>query len=435
MHTLRKVLLVFGVVLFISSWNASILHAAPSIELKAAFVRGGDLWMKNGDKETQLTKEEYIRNPKWSSNGRWIAHTRGQEEQELWVIDIQTGESILISADGGVGGRFHWAPGSTLLAFQSEQRLYWVDLLKPERLVEAFEGIGNFSWYPDGQGFIASSETELIPPDSWSPVKILKIPLNQPEHLGAAQTLFVLPMQSDKFFAVGTSVFKWSAGGRWMAFLATPTASLSADSNYLCLLSAEGKSFQVIDLMARNELWFNWSRQGTKLAYIGGVGREATSNKKLMVTELPDTAASVPATAAKPVSYTPAGYVEQNFTWQNNQHIIVSRAQELRQSPSKPAAPPFPYLVDVNTANRRSQPLTEPSKTYGDFQPMLAFPDHRLIWVRSDRSTANVVIAAPIPAFAKVWITGLDLGSNFYEQWNWNSVFSVYDPHVAANAL
>ena len=59
MHTLRKVLLVFGVVLFIGSWDASILHAAPSIELKAAFVRGGDLWMKNGDKETQLTKEAY----------------------------------------------------------------------------------------------------------------------------------------------------------------------------------------------------------------------------------------------------------------------------------------------------------------------------------------------------------------------------------------
>lgn len=427
MYRLRKVLLVLGVVLFLACWGASVLNAAPSNELKAAFVRGGELWMKTGDKEEQLTKGEYVRTPKWSSNGRWIAHTRGQEEQELWVTDIKTGESILISADGGIGGRYQWAPGSTLLAFQSQQRLYWVDLLIPERLVEAAEGIGNFSWYPDGQGFLASSETEMIPPDSWSPVRILKIPLNKPGDAGTVETLFVLPAPSEKFFAVGTSIFKWSADGRWIAFLATPTASLSADSNHLCLLSADGKSFQPIDLMARNELWFNWSPHSTKLAYIGGVGREATSNKRLMVTELPDAVSSAPSAATKPIPYTPAGYVDQNFTWQGDRHIIVSRARELREWATEPALRPFPSLVEVNLGNRRNKPLTEPSKTYGDYQPSIV-PIQHLIWVRSDRRTANVMIAAPTPASGKVWITGIDLGSNFYEQWNWNTVLSVYEP-------
>ncbi|MFC5647849.1 hypothetical protein ACFPYJ_01700 [Paenibacillus solisilvae] len=427
MYTLRKVLLVFGVVLSMACYDASRLSAAPSYELKAAFVRGGDLWMKNGDKETPLTKGEQIRNPKWSSNGRWIAHTRGQDEQELWVIDIQTGESILVSADGGGRGHFAWAPGSTLLAFQSEQRLYWVDLLKPERVVEAAVGIDNFSWYPDGQGFLASSETDRIPPDSWSPVRILKIPLNKPGDPSAVETLFVLPLPSDKFFAVGTSIFKWSADGRWIAFLATPTASLSADGNYLCLLSADGQSFQSIDQMANNELWFNWSPQGTKLAYIGGVGREATSNKRLMVTELPSAAGTAPVTWIKPISYTPTGYVDQNFTWQGNRHIVVSRAQELQQWSSDPASRPFPSLVNVNLGNRRHQQLTEPSKTYGDYQP-LAVPIQRLIWVRSDRQKASVMFAAPNPAYSKVWIAGIDLGTNFYEQWNWNPVLSVYEP-------
>ncbi|WCF10833.1 hypothetical protein NDS46_13720 [Paenibacillus thiaminolyticus] len=38
---------------------------------------------------------------------------------------------------------------------------------------------------------------------------------------------------------------KWvGEGGQWIAFIAVPTASMPADGNTLCLLSAEGRASQ-----------------------------------------------------------------------------------------------------------------------------------------------------------------------------------------------
>jgi hypothetical protein len=39
-------------------------------QLKAAFVRNDDLWIKIGNKERQITTGEYVRYPKWSPDGQ-----------------------------------------------------------------------------------------------------------------------------------------------------------------------------------------------------------------------------------------------------------------------------------------------------------------------------------------------------------------------------
>ncbi len=406
-------LVMAGLTLLITVLSPTILAAKPAASLKAAFVRGGDLWIKNGNVEQQLTKGEYIRNPKWSFDGEWIAYVKGKEEQELRLWHVPTGQSRLVSPERAVD--YLWSPEHNHLAFLVEQKLYVIHADKPGTPAEAAEGLSNFSWLPNGKGFVASTTAELLP-SGWTQVKIVEIPLtwdNEPQ----AKTLYVLPKQSSDFFAVGTSVFKFSATGKWIAFLATPTASLSADSNTLCILSADGTMFNTVDLMANNEEWFNWADRGDTLAYIGGVGREATSNKQLRVLKIP--------ASGKPVSYTPAGYVDQSFTWEGVQHIVVSRAAE-RKGTDGSATNPLPKLFEINLQGQRSKTITKPPRNYGDFYPQYLRRADQLAWVRSDRSKANVFISGRSGKQPSIWITNIDLGATFYEQWRWSDVLSFY---------
>ncbi|MFK7692397.1 hypothetical protein [Paenibacillus sp. HJGM_3] len=385
---------------------------------QAAFVKGGDLWVQTGESAKPMTKGQSVHNPKWSFDNQWIAYSAGENEQELWVLHVSKGESHLVSPKGGSWRSFQWAPDRNRLAFRNEQQLFTADPDQPDKHVEAAREIGNYSWLPDGSGMLVSSASKLLPDSGWTPVRILKLPLSAIGEPGPEELLYTLPKPSDAFLAVGTSIFRWSADGRWIAFLATPTASLSADSNALCVLSSDGKTFRKIDDMVRNEQWFAWAGEGEKLAYIGGVGREASSNKRLKVVELPN---------GTPIHYTPTGYVDQGFAWDGPNHIIVSRAREMKPTNYGPAVRPFPSLVDIELTKGRTDPVTHPSDRHGDYQPTLVTVDH-LAWVRSNRQTAEVRLSEVDGDHDRVWIPSLDLGANYYEQWNWSTVLDYAHP-------
>lgn len=419
--TRRLVLVCLALILGWLSGIPAFKAEAAAPALKAAFVRQGDLWVREGEREERLTTGEFARNPRWSGDGRWIAYTRGEQERELWLRKIGEPQGRRISADAGT--RFEWAPAGDRLAFQSGDRLYWIGAGRPDKPTAAASGIGRFSWRPDGRGFVASSQANLLPDGSWTPVRILNVPLAGPDGGPApARTIYTLPARSGDFFAVGTSLFKWSADGRWMAFLATPTASLSADDNTLCVLSADGSTFQRIDRMANDQSWFEWAGEGDELAYIAGIGREATTNKTLRVAKIP---------LGKPASYTPAGYVDQGFAWEGPKRIVASRAKEQAQWTAASSARPFPFLVGIGLNDRRQKRLTPKSRTMGDYGPVYLPAQRTLTWVRSDRKTANVFVADPDGRGAKEWIRSLDLGPNFYEQWNWGAVLQFYKGEAA----
>ncbi|MBB6671231.1 PD40 domain-containing protein [Cohnella nanjingensis] len=384
----------------------------PAAEPTAAFVRSGDLWVKSGGAERPLTRGEYVRNPKWSHDGGWIAFTRGKQEAELWVLDVSTGASRQVATGNGKGS-YRWSPSGSRLAYLDKDRLYMLEMQSTTSLpVLAASDIDNFAWLPDGTGFLASSSAHLIA-GSWTPVRIGKIRLPTGSRPGGIETLYVLPAMSNDFFAVGTSTFKWSADGKWIAFIAHPTASLSADADYLCVLSADGRTFKQIDQMLAYEEWFSWGLQGEKLAYIAGVGRETTQDKKLKVVEAPN---------GKPVVYTPSGFVDQSFAWHGDRRIVVSRAPESQWS-SDPAARPLPFLAEVSLDNASQEKFTSPGAEIGDYQP-LALPGQRLAWVRSNRSAkqADVMLAGSDPAQALRWIRNLDPGTDYYEHLDWSHV-------------
>lgn len=64
--------------------------------LTAAFTRDHQLWVKQGNQEIQLTRNQYVYNPKWSYDGRFIGYMDGDEKGEksyLFIYDTKEKES------------------------------------------------------------------------------------------------------------------------------------------------------------------------------------------------------------------------------------------------------------------------------------------------------------------------------------------------------
>lgn len=381
----------------------------------AAFVREGELWVKAGEEEKLLDKGPVIRNPSWSFDGKRLAYTKGADEKELWVLELRSARATLVHAEGG--GRFQWSPYDGKLAYLINGQLQYVDAEQPGTILGKGDGIGNFSWLPSGKGFFASSRSELLP-DGWTPITLYEIPVMALGQPAEYVTVHVLPKPSDDFFAVGTSAFKWSADGRWIAFLATPTASLSADSNTLCAISADGVVFRTLDEMVHREEWFQWSAKGDQLAYIAGIGREATSNKQLKV---------IAVSSERSAAYTPKGFVDGDFTWQDPAHIVVSRAKEKKTDAMEPASSVYPHLVSIELASGKQKQLTRPSKKQGQYGPERL--KDALAWVNTDQTVANVMLADARGRRAVAWIKQIDIAPSYYGQWGWPEVVSYYGRH------
>ncbi|BFH14210.1 hypothetical protein WJ0W_001564 [Paenibacillus melissococcoides] len=231
---------------------------------------------------------------------------------------------------------------------------------------------------------------------------------------GRSELFYTIKSQAQDFFAVTTSRFKWSADGKWIAFIAVPTASLSADGNMLCLLSADAETFLKAGQMLNYDEWFQWGPQGSTLAYIEGYGREATSNKLLTVLN------GMPSLLQK--SYTPAGYADRDLAWLDHETLVAARAKEAAWS-GEPSERPLPSLVLVNLGGGRQPELTRPPRNVGDFFPVLLRDPGSLAWIRADRSKAHVMLAQPEDGRrAAQWISDLTVPDAYYEHWSWGEV-------------
>ncbi|MFB9274769.1 translocation protein TolB [Cohnella cellulosilytica] len=404
---LQGLTLVLSLLLF----GSSALAAPVSKDtLNAAFVRDGNLWIKSGyGEERQLTREGKALRPKWSFDGEWIAYLEGENQPELKLWNVPTGRSRTVNA-GGVE-LYQWSPERNELAYTANGKLYAVRAESSEAPKEIADGIGSFSWMPDGKRFIASSAARLLS-EGWERVRILEI---SPE--GATKTLFTLPPASDDFFVVGASAFKYSPSGKWIAFLATPTASLSADANYLCLLSSDGTSFHAVDQMLNRPDWIQWSGREDTLAYIAGVGREAARDKVLKTLRIP--------ASGKPISHTPKGFVDQGLTWEGADRIVASRAKEYAGEGGSKSWP-LPKLVEIRLQGGRSRSVTEPPRDYGDFAPQFFPREQRLVWVRSDRERADALMAGRGGKGPSVWIKQIDRATDYYGYGDWAEVLAVH---------
>ncbi|MBG0963554.1 PD40 domain-containing protein [Bacillus sp. SRB1LM] len=390
-----------------------INSSAENNEAKIAFIRHHDLWIKVDGKEKQLTKGEYITGPKWSHDGEWLAYVKGKKQGSLELYRLKDGKKV--TPFHSEASNYQWSPTENIIAFIFTGTLHTFDVEKKNTDFENVSaGVGDYAWYPDGKKFFVSSEAHLLP-TGWTGAQLYEVQKDAHMNPHKMKHLYALPNEHDDFLALVASGFQWSPDQKWISFLAVPTASWSADSNTLCLVRADGSHFEKVDQMLLNTQWFKWAPANNILAYIEGSGRVALENKHLKVKELP---------ALQQNTFTPKGYVDWDFTWKNDNVIIVSRAKEAGIE-TPPEKRPLPSLYEIDSTSDEQHRITKPPHRQGDYHPLFMNNSNQLIWIRSDRKKADVWFAHKDGKHEMKWIENIDVPEWYYEKWNWEHVISV----------
>lgn len=321
--------------------------------LTAAFVRDHQLWIKKGDQETQLTKGQYVYSPKWSFDGRFIAYIDGEvrgEKSNLFVYYLVKQESYqpyeMIETSN-----FKWSPIKNELAYLSGTVLNVTKIKdgRPKGFENVSLGVSDFEWFPSGQDFIVSSQANLLP-TGWGQVQLFRVPVDANLDAEKIKSFYTIQTSTSDLFAITAEHFKWSYDGKWVSFLATPTASWSNDSNTLCVLSSKGEHFQAVVKMLWYEDWIKWSPSANQLAYISGEGRFFVENKKTTLAEIP--------VAKKQKQYTPSGYVD--LDWISSDEMIVARAKENKEWKEGPMPTMYTTLYVINLKSGEQKQITLP---------------------------------------------------------------------------
>lgn len=409
---MKRLIVSGSVVLFMFLCSIAITSAENN-SVKVTFIRHHNLWIKVDGKEKQLTKGENITGPKWSHDGEWLAYVKGEKQNILELYRLKDGKKV--TPFHSEASNYQWSPTENIIAFIFTGTLNTFDVEKKNADFENVSaGVGDYAWYPDGKNFLVSSEAHLLP-TGWTGAQLYEVQKDAHMNPHKMKHLYALPNEHDDFLALVASGFKWSPDQKWISFLAVPTASWSADSNTLCLVRADGSRFEIVDQMLLNTEWFKWAPSKNILAYIEGSGRVALENKHLKIKELP---------ALQQQTFTPKGYVDWDFTWKNDNVIIVSRAKE-GGFETLPEKRPFPSLYEINSTSDKQYQITKSSNKQGDYHPIFMKKSNQLIWIRSDRKKANIWIAHSDGKHEKKWIENVDIPEWYYEKWNWENVISV----------
>ncbi|EOO29867.1 TolB protein [Bacillus cereus BAG1X2-3] len=409
---MKRLIVSGSVVLFMFLCSITITSAENN-NVKVAFIRHHNLWIKVDGKEIQITKGEYITGPKWSYDGEWLAYVKGKKQNILELYRLKDGKKV--TPFHSEASNYQWSPTENIIAFIFTGTLNTFDVEKKNADFENVSaGVGDYAWYPDGKNFLVSSEAHLLP-TGWTGAQLYEVQKDAHMNPHKMKHLYALPNEHDDFLALVASGFKWSPDQKWISFLAVPTASWSADSNTLCLVRADGSRFEKVDQMLLNTEWFKWAPSKNILAYIEGSGRVALENKHLKIKELP---------ALQQQTFTPKGYVDWDFTWKNDNVIIVSRAKE-GGFETLPEKRPFPSLYEINSTSDKQYQITKSSNKQGDYHPIFMKKSNQLIWIRSDRKKADIWIAHSDGKHEKKWIENVDVPEWYYEKWNWENVISV----------
>ncbi|PEX93690.1 TolB family protein [Bacillus cereus] len=408
-----KRLIVSGSAVLLMFLCSITITSAENNDVKVAFIRHHDLWIKVDGKEKRLTKGEYITGPKWSRDGEWLAYAKGKKQNQLELYRLRDGKRI--STFPSEISNYQWSPAENIIAFVFAHTLNTFDVQKKHADFENVSaGVGDYAWYPDGKKFLVSSEAYLLP-TGWTGAQLYEVQKDANKNPYKMKHIYALPNEHDDFLALVASGFKWSPDQKWISFLAVPTASWSADSNTLCLIRADGSRFEKVDQMLLNTQWFQWAPSKNILAYIEGSGRVSLENKHLKVKELP---------ALQQNTFTPKGYVDWDFTWKNDNVIIVSRAKEAGIE-TPPEKRPLPSLYEIDSTSDEQHQIINPSNKQGDYHPISMKKSNQLIWIRSDRKKADVWLAHNDGKHEKKWIENIDVPEWYYESWNWENVISV----------
>lgn len=376
---------------------------------KAAFIRDGNLWILVGEKKTQITNSKRTAyNPKWSSDGERLLYqlestTEGEEDNEIWVYHLGTKEKKRVAQNGYSP---QWAPDKNIIAYHERGILNISDLKK---FYNVAVGVTDFTWFPDGNGFLLSS-SGVLRPDGWnSAILYTKEVSGNYEDVplfSGANHFFTLPKEigidNVEIIAVNAGDLTYSPSQDWISFIVSPTASWAMDSNMLSVIDNNSKNFTVIDEITTFSIGKpKWAPSTDTIAFIAGGGRLTFGfkNKDLKIQEMPAT-----------VQYTPEHYVDIDFDWITNDLLVTSRMEESEWS-NNVIEHPLPVLYSINIGENKQTAITNPPEGYGDYHPQYVESIEKIAWLRGksiiDQDTA-LWKANPDGSKAEKWIKNVE---------------------------
>lgn len=377
--------------------------------LTAAFIRDNQLWIKKGEQEIQITKNQYVYSPKWSYDGRFIAYIDGDEHGEksdLFIYDTKTKVSYqpytrVESTD------FKWSPIKNQLAYINHGVLNVTKEKngRPEGFVNVSLGVSGFEWFPNGKEFIVSSQASLRP-SGWGPIPLYKIPVNANLAKDKMKLFYTIQTNETDLFAIYADQFKWSFDGKWVSFIAVPTASWSMDSNTLCVLSNIGIPFQTVGKMLGYEDWMKWAPSVNQLAYISGEGRFFVENKNTTIADMP--------TAIQQKEYTPKGYVDLDLEWFSSDKVVVARAIENKEWKEGPVPTMLTALYAINIRTEDQKQISFPKNNEMDEDPQVI--GSLLTWFRKKEKEfhGDVWVKDGLSGQEHNWLKNIDNAPIFF---------------------
>lgn len=270
---------------------ATTTAATAEVDLgKVAFVREGDIWVKDlpEGEERRLTSDGVNAEPKWSPSGEWLAFRKNAGE--LWLLPAGGGEARALVREEL--GQFAWSPVSDHLAFSAgggltvktpEDDLVRVIVpARAERGPGEGEDVASFAWSADGRRIAIAGEARGEDGD-WSASLWWASAEAGADETG---TMRVWNAESTPEPS-GAIVAGWSPDGKYVLYWAHYfSQSLLADGAPLHAVAVEpggeAQDYQLSAAMLAYRDFLAWSPDGGRLAFVDGAGRGTWENKTLV---------------------------------------------------------------------------------------------------------------------------------------------------------
>ncbi|MHB0868303.1 MAG: TolB family protein [Chloroflexota bacterium] len=289
----------------------------PRVQLgKLAFVKGGDIWVKElpDGEARQLTRDGRNGEPRWSPSGEWLTFAKdaGADGAQLWVIRGSGGEPRLVGS--APRARAFWSPVSDRFAYTTRTGVVMEDADGSYRREISARVQGDLSWGPDGTWLAyARTDVPVAPGERMPGDRRGSIWRVRPDG-SDARVMLDGGSPSPGGFMGGFMVAGWSPDGSLLLYWTNPMFSASglADGSALMAVPVDGgQPREMAKKMLLHRDFLSWSPSGRELALVDGSYRSSWYRKHLAVSDLsgPARPLSEPSRADLFPSWSPDGRV------------------------------------------------------------------------------------------------------------------------------